>query len=180
MINVSDISIAHRLGKVMRGPDKRHIIFELCFEICFNIYLMHEKAWSQLSLLIPHWLQCETRYCMPFDYFEGSSHYNQRMLIHYIGGRDSFRGSYRDPWRDGYRCSNTDKFEYKHSTDLWRNSWGNCGGDFRGDHRWRQQRRGPANNHELETATTEVYVRPSKWIFGVVKRWLVRLYLFTW
>ena len=29
-INVSDISIAHRLGKVTRGPDKRNIIFKLC------------------------------------------------------------------------------------------------------------------------------------------------------
>ena len=29
-INISDISIAHRLGKITRGPDKRNIIFKLC------------------------------------------------------------------------------------------------------------------------------------------------------
>ena len=74
-INVSDISIAHRLGKTTRGPDKRNIIFRLCcrdlLQEIFAVCKSQKQAFFVNTSLTP--LQKKIFY-LPFDCSRESFH----------------------------------------------------------------------------------------------------------
>ena len=158
-INISDMSIAHRLGKTTRGPDKPNIIFKLCrrdfVQDIFDACKSQKPAFFVITALTP--LRSKLLYALRL--------LRRKFPTTIKGCRSTISGDVTafmaaSGANGGTATGASIALEATTETT----SEANTGeGNRRGDR-----------------TTTKAHVWLSKWIFGVVRCWFVRLYLVAW